>query len=62
MHTHTHIDTHTYEKTPDERQTGSEFQTKDLEKNLGNFYDVVFVLILKDLLAAENNGLEYRLP
>lgn len=62
MHTHTQTRAHTHmKKTPDEKQTGSEVQAKDLEKIVGIFY-VGVVPILKDLLAAGNNGLEYRLP
>lgn len=61
MLAHAHRQAHTYEKTPDEKQTGSEFQTKDVEKNVKIFYAVVAV-ILKNLLAAGNNRLEYRLP
>lgn len=57
----THTDRHTnMKKTPDEKQIESEFQAKDVEKIVEIFY--VVVVILKDLLAAGNNGLEYRLP
>lgn len=59
MHTHRHA--HAYEKTPDEKQTGSEVQGKDLEKIVEIFY-VAVVLILNDLLATGNNRMEYRLP
>lgn len=60
MHTHRHA--HAYEKTPDEKQTGSEVQGKDLEKIVEIFYVVAVVLILNDLLATGNNRMEYRLP
>lgn len=62
MHTHanTHRQAHKYKKTPDEKQIEPDFQAKDVEKIVEIFY--VVVVILKDLLAAGNNGLEYRLP
>lgn len=60
MHARTHAH---MKKLPDEKQTGSEVQAEVLakKKTVGIFY-VVVVPILWDLLAAGNDGLEYRLP
>lgn len=62
MHARTHAH---MKKLPDEKQTGSEVQAEVLAKKkkiVGIFYVVVVVPILWDLLAAGNDGLEYRLP
>lgn len=59
-HANTQRQAHKYKKTPDEKQIEPDFQAKDVEKIVEIFY--VVVVILKDLLAAGNNGLEYRLP
>lgn len=63
MHAHTRTNTH-MRTLPDEKQTGSQVQAEILTKRiklLGFFY-VVVVPVLWDILAAGNDGLEYRLP
>lgn len=64
MHACTHAHTHAYEKNCLMRsRQAQKFKQRFLQKKiLGNFYVVVVVPILWDLLAAGNDGLEYRLP